>query len=296
MSWRVVTIQNSAKLSLRNNQLVITNDADENIMPVEDITAIILDSPQINLTSSLLSFLQQHNVTIITCDAKHQPNGVLLSFMKHSRQTEVAFIQQSLGEVLRKRLWQKIIQQKITNQALVMKERNKECAKYLITIASKVETGDKTYLEAYAAKIYWQNLFTGDFKRHGDCLRNAALNYGYSIARSLISRAIAGYGLIPCFGINHKNELNAFNLSDDLIEPFRPIVDKLVVSILTDYENEHSLTKEIKNKLLEVSILDCNILNGVHKLHNAAEIVVYSFVSAIRENSINKLNLPKLLL
>ena len=296
MSWRILTIQNPAQISLQNKQLLIIQNEEKFTLPVEDLCVIVLDSPQINLTSALLGHLQKHNVAVITCDEKHTPNGLLCSFHQHSRQSEISHLQKNLALPLQKRLWQKLVQQKITNQAKCLESFGHSDAKFMAKLIEKVESGDKQNIEAYAARLYWPWLFNTDFKRHDSCIINGALNYGYAIIRSLISRSLVAYGLIPCFGIHHKNELNAFNLSDDIIEPFRPIVDAFVKNIVKKNIEEGELTKEMRGELVGVGLVECKILGEVHNLQNAVEKICSSLVSAVREKTPEMLQVPEFVL
>jgi len=293
MSWRVITIQNPAKLFLNNKQLVIHQNGEEVTFPPEDVSAIILDSPQISLTSALLGFLQHHNVTVVVCDDKHKPNGVLYAFHQHSRQTEVSNLQKNTPIPLQKRLWQKIIQQKITNQAKCLKTFSLKSAVFIEKLVNLVESGDKKNIEAQAARLYWPLLFDEAFKRHGSCIINSALNYGYTIIRSTLCRAIVAYGLIPCFGIHHKNELNAFNLADDLIEPFRPIIDAFVKKLIIDSPKKAELTKELRASLLKVNHLNCKLEDEIYQLNNSTEKICSTLVTAIRNKDPTMLRLPE---
>lgn len=159
-------IQNPARLNLSKGQLRLENDEGEVTLPVEDITAIILESPQISLSSTLLSHCQEHGVVVMTCDRSHLPNGLLLPFLPHSRQSQVAHIQQSWSEPLRKRLWQTVVQQKIRNQAACLDFAQKtDAAKRLGAMSSRVQSGDPDNMEAQAARIYWTALFGEQFRR-----------------------------------------------------------------------------------------------------------------------------------
>jgi CRISPR-associated protein Cas1 len=155
MSWRIITIQNPARLSLKNSQLCLEREGEFFTLPIEDICALVLDSPQITLTHGVLSFLQKHNVIAITCDETHTPCGVLLGFHQHSRQSEISALQRTISLPLQKRLWQKIVQQKILNQARLLQHYGYPDFKTLVYMADKVDSGDKGNIEAQAARVYW---------------------------------------------------------------------------------------------------------------------------------------------
>jgi CRISP-associated protein Cas1 len=294
MSWRVLTIQNNCRLSFKNRQILIENDDKSVHFPCEDLLALVLDSPKISLTSSLISKLHENNVVIISCDEKHTPNGISTSFHGHSRQAEISLVQINVSLPLKKRIWKKIIQQKISNQYRLLKFLKKNEAEKLKLLIGKVESGDKNNIEALAARIYWNSLFGESFNRQSDNIINACLNYGYSIIRSLIARSITSYGLIPSLGIFHKNQLNPFNLADDIIEPFRPIIDYLVFRLLQDFLDEKELIKEMKLKLIEVSLEECFISNEIHVLHNASDKSCMSLVTSFRKKSEEFLELPEI--
>lgn len=262
-------------------------------VPIEDICAIILESHQIVLTSALLSFFQNHDVVVITCDHKHIPNGVLTPFLQHSRFSEIAHLQNEWSLPFKKKCWKILVQQKIINQSKCLEITGNPFSK-VRGFAEDVKAGDSRNIESLAARYYWKYLFSGNFKRKEDTIISSALNYGYSIVRAIICRAIVGYGLLPCFGLHHKNALNSFNLADDIIEPFRPIVDLYVWNLIKKFPHQTELTKEMRNDLLNLCILPCIIEKEIHQLHNASEFCVSSLVKSIRFNEPNLIKLPRL--
>lgn len=289
MTWKTLIFSTPCKLYIKNFQLVYEPSNNEEIVhiPIEDIGAIMLENQQITLTNYMLSLCSDSNITIYTCDKKHQPVGVLLPFYQHSRTTKIALSQVEMKEPLKKKLWQRIIKQKIINQSNVIKLlfENDELDFYV----NKVSSGDTKNIEAYVAKKYWQLLFD-NFKRHSDCKYNAALNYGYAIVRGCIAKYIAASGLIPCLGIHHCNELNAFNLTEDLIEPFRPFIDLMVSNM--DINADEELNKEDKTYLISILNRQCQYKNEQITVRNACENICKSFVNAITENNSDKLELP----
>ncbi len=290
-------IQNPAKLNLSKGQLRLENDEGAFTLPLEDITALILESPQITLSSTLLSECQDKGVAVLTCDKTHMPNGVLLPFQPHSRQSRVARIQQSWSEPLKKRLWQSIVQAKIRNQAdcLELAVGANE-ARRLRAFISRVQSGDPDNIEAQAARDYWPRLFGPEFRRHGGCNTNAALNYGYAVVRAFVARAQVAYGLLPAFGIHHDSELNAFNLTDDTMEVFRPFVDHMVSGLKRDGEirpEGNALPWETRQKLAGAGNMNCLIGGQVHTLANACDLMAAGLVSAIEGKSAALLPLPE---
>jgi CRISPR-associated protein Cas1 len=226
MGWRILHLIKPCKISVKNRQLLYESLADgKATIPIEDLSVIILDTSHITLTAALLAELASFGVVMFSCDRTHQPSGVFFPFHEHSRYSEIAHMQISITEPLKKRLWSEVVRQKIINQAAVLSLSDKSNADILTSIAGRVQSGDSDNREGYAASIYWKSLFD-NFKRSDDKdLRNAALNYGYAVMRGCVARNIVAAGLIPCFGIHHSSGLNQFNLVDDLMEAFRPFVD-----------------------------------------------------------------------
>ena len=230
MGWRSIVITQPTKLSIKNKQLKITQDEEWSI-PVEDISSIILETPQINISSKVMSLIADNKIVMYSCNDKHLPNGVFIPFASHSRELKVLKGQLDSTESFKKRCWQKIIIRKILNQSEVLRICDKNVmSEYLKKLSQNVNSGDKENKEAIAAKEYFITLFGKDFNRNYENIYNTALNYGYSIIRGAIARSIATYGYIQSIGIHHKSELNNYNLADDFIEPFRPIVDLWVIT------------------------------------------------------------------
>jgi CRISP-associated protein Cas1 len=212
MTWRVVQISKPAQLCLQHKQLVVKQDGQQAALPLEDVAVIVLETPQAILSSALLAAAQDAGVAIITCDTRHMPNGVLLPFHTHSRLAEVAALQIAAGQPCRKRLWQRIVQQKILNQAACLQRHERPQVNLLQAMARRVSSGDIGNIEAQAARIYWQALFGDAFRRHHADHVNAALNYGYAVLRGVVARSLVAAGLLPCFGVHHSNNLNAFRV------------------------------------------------------------------------------------
>lgn len=297
MSWRTVSVSKDAKLRLEKNRLVIQNSEGEYKLPLEDIGCVILDSIQISVTTALLSELAAHNITTIICGTDHLPNGVLLPFQQHSRQSMVVAEQLEWTLPFKKRCWQSITKQKILNQANALrylKLHDDGTADKLEALANKVEPGDADNMEATAAKIYFSTLFYGKFNRNDECLVNSALNYGYAIVRSHIAQYISSYGFIPSIGIYHRSQLNQFNLADDLIEPLRPFVDAFVLEYFMFYDQTTPLDKSHKEVLLKLMYLSVPIRNNEHSLSGAIDTMVSSLRSATTQKKPAILELPKL--
>lgn len=293
MSWRIVSLQNRAELRLTNDQLSITQGEQTTLLPLQDLCAIVLETPQITLTSALLSKLNAHNVALITCNDKHIPNGMLLGFHPHSRQTEVTQLHINMGQPLKKQLWKEIIQQKVLNQAQALLPYALDHSKRICYLASSIKSGDKENIEAQAAKIYWQKVFFPGFKRHDSCIINMGLNYAYAVVRAMIARSISAFGLIPSLGVHHCNQLNAFNLSDDLIEPFRPIIDMYVKGKLThEHMSRSELSSVTRKELVSIGFVSCIMNYKIYEIETAIDEMCHSFIRAIRERDAKLLYLP----
>ncbi len=267
---------NPAYLSLRNSQLVIKlpeiekNDTlpeffkrnNEITKPIEDIGVVVIDNKQITITSGLLEALLENNCAIITCDSRSMPTGLMLPLYGNTTQNERFRHQIEASLPLRKQLWQQTVQQKIENQAAVLKMCTQEETRCMRIWAKEVRSGDIENMEGRSAAYYWKGMFgniTGFNRDRNGIPPNNLLNYGYSILRAVIARALVGSGLLPTLGIHHHNRYNAYCLADDIMEPYRPYVDKLVFEIVGNYGNNIELCKEIKAQLLTIPTLDVKI-------------------------------------
>lgn len=292
MGWRSVIITQPTKLSVKNRQLQITQDEEWSI-PMEDISTIILETPQINISSKVMSLMAENKIIMYSCDEKHIPNGIFIPFSQHSRQLKILKNQLDSTESFNKRLWQQIINRKILNQSEVLKLAQKDLmAEYLEKISKKVNSGDTGNIEAIAAKGYFSTLFGKNFSRNTDNIYNASLNYGYSIIRGAIARTIVAYGYIPSKGIHHKSELNNYNLADDFIEPFRPVVD-LWVKLNINEESEFN--KNVRANLVNLLNVNVRIQDKLQSVNNAINIMVASYTTAINQKDYKRIELPEIL-
>ncbi len=292
MSYRSVMITQPTKLSVKNRQLKITQDEEWSI-PLEDISSIVFETPQINVSSKAMSMIADNKIVVYSCDDKHLPNGIFIPFECHSRSLKVLKNQLKIKENFKKRCWQKIIIQKILNQSEVLKMNNKILmGEYLENISKKVNSGDTENVEAVAARNYFNSLFGNGFSRGFDNVYNASLNYGYSIIRGAIARTIVSYGYLPSLGIHHKSELNNYNLVDDFIEPFRPIVD---LWVKTNINIETEFNKYVRAELLNLLNVDVKIQEKLQSVNNAINVMIASYTTAINQNDYKKLELPKIL-
>ena len=257
---------NPAYLSLKDRQLVIRlPDKDQSITrPIEDIGVVIIDNKQITLTSGLIEALLGNNCALITCDSSHLPVGLMLPLCGNTTQSERFRHQLSASLPLKKQLWQQTISQKIANQAQVLKECFGVEVGNMLSWSKNVKSGDSDNLEARAAAYYWRNMFDDEDvfirDREGEPPNNL-LNYGYAILRAIVARGLVSSGLLPTLGIHHHNRYNAYCLADDIMEPYRPYVDELVVNIRKEFDNTDFLDKEIKKRLLSIPTIEVRINN-----------------------------------
>ena len=267
MIKRTLYFGNPAYLSLRNSQLVINlpeaNGMDDrtgnNTIPIEDIGIILLDHKQITITQGLLEALLSNNAAVITCDSSRMPVGLLLPLSGNTTQSERFQAQIEASLPLRKQLWQQTIQAKIGNQAYVLNTCRNAVVKNMLAWVDEVKSGDSDNLEARAAAYYWSNMFPDvpGFRRGREGPPpNNLLNYGYAILRAVVARSLVASGLLPTLGIHHHNRYNAYCLADDIMEPYRPFVDKLVVELTDSGEDIQELTKSLKAKLLSIPVLN----------------------------------------
>ena len=288
----IVLGQNTKYFSIKNNQLLVQLvDGDESRVPIRDINAVIIDNNQIGCSIYALQSLIEEKVAVYLCDSRHLPNAMLLPFNGHYNMLKVFNLQQAAPRPLEKQLWQAIVKQKISNQAKCLSILGKQGADELVAIANDVNSGDTHNKEAHAAGHYWRKYFDAKLGRNTDCFANDLLNYGYSLVRGQIARDVVAHGLQPFLGINHKNQLNAYNLADDFIEPFRPFVD-LFVAQNFDF-TEKKLLPEHKKILLRILNIAVKINSETQSLPNAVRIMVESFVASLKEGKV-KISLPVL--
>lgn len=260
MMKRTLYFGNPAYLKTKQEQLFVEllDNGDVKQVPLEDIGIVILDNQQITITHALMSKLIDNNVALITCNNTHHPTGLFLNLDGNILQSQKFKAQIEATQPVKKQLWQQTIIAKINNQASVLSQTGVD-AKRLHHYAKTVKSGDTANNEAKAAVYYWKNIFSADtgFVRDRYGLPpNNLLNYGYAILRATVARSLVGSGLLPTLGIFHRNQYNAYCLADDIMEPYRPIVDKQVLQIFTSGCNINELTSDIKRILLGIPAID----------------------------------------
>ena len=244
-------------LSLKDNQLVVNTkempDMKKSI-PIEDIGYVVLEHQQTHITLPLLNALSHNNVAVILCDENRMPNAMLMNLDSNKTQGESFRAQIEASEPLKKGLWKQVVEAKIRNQAALLSKLGKDGDK-LKPYYSNVKSGDADNREGVAAKIYWNELFGDSFIRSRDRdAPNNLLNYGYTLLRAAVARALMGSGLLPALGIFHRNRYNTFPLADDIMEPYRPYVDEIVYHMHTNGIDK--LDKDAKSQLLNILFSD----------------------------------------
>ncbi len=312
MIKRTIYFSNPAYLSTKDCQLVIKMPEVENCqefsenqkneyvrtIPIEDIGMIVIDNKRITLTSGLVSALLDNNCSVVTCDDKSMPTGMMLPLSGNTLQNERFRSQLDASLPLKKQLWQQTIIQKIANQATILQRHTQVECGCMFVWSKEVRSGDPENLEARAAAYYWRNIFPAypDFVRgrEGDYPNNL-LNYGYAILRAVVARSLVGSGLLPTLGIHHQNRYNAYCLADDIMEPYRPIVDNLVIAIMNEFPNVFELTRDIKARLLTIPVLDVVVRGKRSPLMVAMTMTTASLAKCFDGES-RKIDYPEIIL
>lgn len=298
MIKRTLYFGNPAYLKTSNEQLIIEmhDSGETKTVPIEDIGLIILDHHQITITQVLLTRLLANNTAVITCDETHHPAGMWFSLDGNTLQSQRFQAQVEASVPLKKQLWQQTVVAKIQNQAALLKLERQE-SKMLYTYAGEVKSGDSENHEAKAAAYYWKRVFPEFllFKRDRfGAPPNNLLNYGYAILRALVARSLTGSGLLPTLGIHHRNQYNAYCLADDIMEPYRPFVDKLVCQIIKGNGKFLEMTPSMKRLLLGIPAMDVIIDGKNSPLMNAVQRTTTS-LSKCYEGKARKLIYPELI-
>lgn len=281
-------------LSLKNNQMIIKTrempDMHKSI-PVEDIGFVILEHQQTSVTLPLLNALSDNNVAVIICGNNYMPNAMLLSLESNTTQSEVLRMQIEASEPFKKNLWKQIVENKIRNQAALLNKLGKD-GNLLKPYYSNVKSGDSDNREGIAAKLYWNELFGKDFIRTREGSNpNNLLNYGYTLLRAAVARALMGSGLLPAIGIFHRNKYNAFPLADDIMEPYRPYVDELVYTLHS--QGAEDLTKDVKTEILKILFTDTKFGKITHPLEIGLTTTTASLAKCYNSNT-KKILYPQL--
>lgn len=294
MSWRIVYISEAEEMKLYLDNLKVIKKEQEILIPLSDIHTIIVDNNRTVVTGQLMNKLTEYHILLIFCDQNHHPNVFSLGLYSHYRVYGVLHKQINWSDEVKGNMWRRIVQIKIRNQASLLEylEKYPNVVNRLRTLANQVEFDDYTNREGHAAKLYFNELFGPSFQRTRGSVDpyNAALNYGYIVLRACVARTIVAYGLHPAFGIGHRNQFNAFNLVDDCMEIFRPVIDFWVAVTIDD---DDYLTLEAKQLLIRRLSAKILIDGQRQTVLNAIDIFVQSFIKAMNENNDKLLVYPE---
>jgi CRISPR-associated protein Cas1 len=294
VTWRSIVVSRAASLRYGGRRLIVVQSGQETSVPLEDIAVLLLDSAEISLTSHLLQACAECGISVITVGSDHHPNGVLLPFLPHSRPLKMLERQINTSQPQRKRAWQAVVRQKILNQARCLELCGQPDAARLKPLAANVRSGDPDNRESVAARLYFVALFGTGFSRSQARLINAALNYGYAVLRAAIARSLTAYGYVPALGLHHHNELNAYNLADDWLEPFRPLVD-LCVHQHFAAAPERDLAPADKALLVSLLHHDVRVKAGCYSTLAAIDLTLQSLGRFYEQGRADLLMLPELL-
>lgn len=256
MSFRTVVITKQSKISYKNRFLVVKQEDNEKYIHLSEIDTVIVDSISVSISSYLLKELADNKINIIFCDEKHNPFGELVPYYSKHNTSKMIKKQIKWKQSEKDKLWAEIVKNKIMNQALLLKKIKSSKYKLVLSYVNEVVDGDKTNREGHAAKVYFNALYGNNFVRNQDDSINAALNYGYAVLLSTINKEIINNGYLTQLGIHHKNEFNEFNLTCDLMEPFRVIIDNFIY-----YNQERKLDTDYKFDIV-------NIFNSTFRYQN----------------------------
>lgn len=297
MIKRTLYFGSPAYLKTQNEQLIIElhEGSEVKSAPIEDIGLLILDHQQITITQALIAKLLANNVALVTCDNTHHPTGMLLNLDGNTLQSQKSQAQLEASIPLKKQLWQQTVSAKISNQAAVLVQLKID-ERPLLKYAKAVKSGDSENHEAQAAVYYWKYIFPEflAFKRmrFGDPPNNL-LNYGYAILRAIVARSLVASGLLPTFGIHHRNQYNAYCLADDIMEPYRPYVDRIVCKIVAMNGRFLEMTPTMKKELLGIPAVDVHLNGQKSPLMNAVQRTTASLSSCFEGKS-RKLLYPQM--
>lgn len=293
MVWRSVIISQPAKLKREHFALLVEQEQSARV-PFEDIAVIVLNNREITLTHPVLSACAEYGIGLFATGDNHQPSGVFLPFQSHSRATRMLRLQLDLDKPTGKRAWAAIVQAKINNQAFCMKTINAGDHERLESYSRRVRSGDTGNMEAQAAAYYFPQIMGRSFHRSQEVWANAALDYGYAVMRGACARALVAHGMLPTIGLFHSSEQNAFNLADDLIEPYRAVVDLYVA---TNRKTDESVALSPADKVALVGLLNIDVAmpRGVMSVLSSIEQAAESLARLYDGGSEQVLEMPRLI-
>lgn len=289
MGFRTVFIKNGERLKLRLDNLEIHKSGETFTIPLSDIEMVLLEGDQTTMTSRVLAKFSEHQIAVVICDQKYMPCGIYTGIGQYHRSSKRIQWQAGWEKEVQNQMWAEIIRSKIRNQSQVLEqlEKDEQRIELLKALMCQVEPGDITNREGHAAKVYFNTLFGQDFHRDDETFHNNCLNYGYAIIRAQTARCVVAVGLVPALGIFHKSEYNAYNLVDDLMEPFRPLLDWFVLNDIEADTDDFYLSYDTRLQL--INFLNHKIMLRGRKQYISLAIneFVASFIKAMANNDPN---------
>ncbi|PAF42350.1 type II CRISPR-associated endonuclease Cas1 [Helicobacter sp. 11S02596-1] len=290
-AYRCIFIGNPAKLSLKNNLFCITQENKDITFPLRDILLVISESKHVSITTSLLSKLADNKIAFFTCDDSHTPNGIFTPYLGYYKTSEMLQNQIAFSKQNKAILWQQIIKQKLYNQAMLATAFCPKRGQKILELSKAVVLNDAKNFESQGAILYFQALFGNKFSRKDCNPINAALNYAYAIIRGCVARSLVSSGLLPAFGIFHKNQFNAFNLADDMLEPYRVFADSLVCLMVEKQELIEGFQRKHRQNLVGVLNAKIACKDRHYPMYRAITRSVQSLANVLRGFE-NQLVLP----
>ncbi|CAJ1182185.1 type II CRISPR-associated endonuclease Cas1 [Companilactobacillus nantensis] len=284
MGWRIVHVKEGDVLRLRLDSLEVRKKENKVYIPLADITMVVLEGNRTTITTKLLSSFSQNNVGLVICDDKYLPVGIYLPYGQYHHYSKRVISQAEWTIEQKGLIWQNVIRQKMTNQVDYARffGVDEDRLTLMQDLIDDLKIGDTTNREGPVAKVYFDSLYGKSFTRDDDNLINGAMNFGYAILRSCMARIVVGNGLVTMLGVFHRNEFNSFNLVDDLMEPYRPLMDYWVNKYVIDDKQDY-LSYEARLKIIEFMNQKIKVQNKKMTIDNAMQEYVASFVSAMDE-------------
>lgn len=295
MAFRTILIEKARRINLDLNSIVINYDNNEFNINLDEINIIIFDDPMCLISLKIISKLCEKGISVIMTDSSHNPIGTLLPLQRHTRAPKKLRMQLEWTDKEKTYLWNNIVKNKIENQIMTLAKLNKnEKLQLLNKYIFEMQENDKTNREGLASRTYFKELFSNEFKRFSEDIINYCLNFAYQIVRSKISQEIVSLGYLTQLGINHKSEYNYFNLSDDLIEPYRPIIDYYIWIIL-EQNKEKFLTPQLKRNIVDILNKEIIYNNQIIKIGISIQFYIQNLMSFMETGNVKKILFPKLL-
>jgi CRISP-associated protein Cas1 len=291
LPWQNVLISQPTKLAIKFGNLSVSQAGRELMLPLDDITTLTLESPQISLTMPVLAACAARGIAVLVCDEKHTPNGMMLPVGQHSKAAEVATRQQEWLPRFRALVWAQLTEAKVRAQADVLIACGAKSAR-ISRIVDEITVDNATEKEAQAARVYWPLLFGEGFTRQGMTSISYALDYGYTVVRAAVARSLIAYGFHTAWGVHHRHPQNAFNLADDFIEPFRPFVDWWVRGDGTLDQSDSPLTLAQRARLTQALQIECQVDGKLYGLQTAIDRAAQSLSTATASGNAAHVKLP----